>query len=71
MDKSKDKHLKSVNHKIIDKCITRRYFIQNPNSIDIDEIMRKSINIYFKKHQQYSVSCVLKLLTNCSRKNRK
>ena len=55
MDKSKYKHLKSVIHKIIDKSVTRRYFIQNPNSNEIDEILRKYINIYNKKHQRDSV----------------
>ena len=69
MDKSKYNHLKSISHKMLSEYNLRRYIIQNPKIIDIDEIMRKQIVIYNKKLERYSVSCVLKLLTatNCVR----
>ena len=45
----------------------RTYIIQNPNNNDIDEILRKCINIYNKKYETNLVSCLLKLLTTKNR----
>ena len=47
-DKSKFNHLKSVGHKILDKSFIKRCNIENPNTHDIDEIMKRYINIYKK-----------------------
>ena len=47
-EKSKLNHLKSVGHKILDKSIIKRCNIENPNIHDIDEIMKRYINIYKK-----------------------
>ena len=63
MNKSKYNHLKSVTLKTLDESILSRYIILNPFINETDEIMKRFINIYNNKYQQYSVSCVLKLLT--------
>ena len=63
MNKSKYKHLKSVTHKILDESIISRHIILNPIINETDEIMKRCNNIYNKKYQQYSVCCVLNLLT--------
>ena len=56
-------HSKSIGHEVQNESILRRIFFRKPNINDIDEILRKYINIYGRNYQQYSVSCVLKLLT--------
>ena len=43
MIESKYNQLKSVIHEILDESIKTRYFFQDPNINDIDEIMRKCI----------------------------
>ena len=63
MNKSKFNHLKSAIHKILSESIMRTYIFQNPKINDIDEIMRKHIIIYNKKHESYLVGCVLKILS--------
>ena len=60
---SKYNHLKSVTQKMLSESSMRRCIIQNPIPKDIDEIMRKYINVDIKKNERSSVSCVLKLLT--------
>ena len=51
MNKSKYNHLKSLTHKMLNESIMRRYFIQDPNINDIDEILRKYNNISNKKYE--------------------
>ena len=48
---------------MLNESIMTRYFIQDPNINDIDEILRKYNNISNKKYEWYLVTCVLKLLT--------
>ena len=48
MNKSINSHLKSITHKTLDESIIGRYFFLKPNFDDVDEIIRKYINIYNK-----------------------
>ena len=61
--------MKSVTHEMLSESVMKRYIIQDPTIKNIDEILRRFINICNKKYERYLVSCVLKLLTttNCVR----
>ena len=61
--KYKNKHSKSKTHKILDEAIIGMYIIFNPNISEIDEILKKYINISNKKYERKSISCKIKLLT--------
>ena len=63
INKSKYSHSKSITHKTLDESIIRRYIILDHIFDQIDEIMKRYINIFNKKYEKHSVSCVLKLLT--------
>ena len=67
MNKSKNNHLKSINHERLDEAIIRRYIIPNPNINQIDEILKKYVMNYKEKYERYSVDCVLKFLTTTNR----
>ena len=66
-NKAKYNHSKSITHKTLDESVLRRYIVPNPIFDQIDEIMKRYIIIYNKKHEKYSLSCVLKLLTTANR----
>ena len=66
-EKSKYNQLKSIGHKILDESLITRYFFQDLNVNDIEEIMRKDVSISNKKNERYLVSCGLKLLTTTIR----
>ena len=67
MKKSKDKHSKSLTHHKLDMPIIRRYIILKPIISEVDEIMKRYINICKKKYQQYEVRYILNLLTTANR----
>ena len=67
MNKSKYNHLKSTTHKTLDESIIREYIIPYPIFEEIDEIMKRYINIYNRKYERYLVGCVLKLITTKNR----
>ena len=67
MNKSRYNHLKSVTQKLLDEPIISKYIIPNPIIKKVDEIMKRCNNIYNKKYQQNSISCVIKLLTITNR----
>ena len=46
INKSKNIHSKSINHKTLDYSNIRTYIFLTPNFDDVDEIMRKYNNIY-------------------------
>ena len=47
---SKYKRIKSENHISSESSFIGRYIILNPDFDKVDEIMRKYVNIYNKKH---------------------
>ena len=55
MKKSKNNHLKSVTHKILDESNICRYFNFNPFINEIDEIMKKYIITYNKFNNFWAV----------------
>ena len=52
--KSKDKHIKSNNHKEIDKCKHIKLSIENPNIKNVDRALYE-YNIQHKKYDYYLV----------------
>ena len=61
---SKYKHIKSKNHITLESAIIRRYILLKPDFDKVDEILRKYIDIYNTKYVEFSVHCLLKVLTN-------
>ena len=49
MNKSKNNRLNSITHKTLDESNIRRYIIRNPIFDQIDELMKRYINIHNKK----------------------
>ena len=64
MSQSKINHLKSLTHRKLNESIKNRYNLFNPIIIENDEILKEYTEIYNSKYQQFSVSCVIKLLTS-------
>ena len=62
--KSKHKHFKSKIHKFLEDFIILRYIAENPDINQLNEIMKKYVNIYNKKYYFYQIRCVLKVLVN-------
>ena len=60
----KNKHFETEIHISSESSIIRRYIFLNPGFDKVDEIMRKDVIMYNKKHDQYGVRCLLKLITN-------
>ena len=54
-NKSEYNRLKSKGHKLLDESNITRYIIKDSNINDIDEIVRKKINIYKKLRDIWSV----------------
>ena len=52
LNKSKYNHLKSIDHKILDESIIRRYIIPNPICDQIDEIKKRFVIIYNKNYEK-------------------
>ena len=67
LNKSKCNHLKSTTHKTLDESFISKYIILNAIFDQIDETTKRYNNIYNKKYEQYSVSCVLKISTTTNR----
>ena len=67
MNKPKYNHLKSITQKTLDESIMRRYIVLNAIFDQIDEILKRYINTYIKKFENFLVSCVLKPLTFTNR----
>ena len=61
---SKYKLFKSGNRISSENIIISKYKFLNPDFEEVDEIMRKNVNIYNKISDQYGVRCLLYLLTN-------
>ena len=59
--KSKFEHFKSENHISFENSIISRYNNLNPDFNIVDEIIRKCINTYIKKFDDFGVHCLLKL----------
>ena len=47
--KSKNKHLKSLNHQSLTKTIISRYYVSNPNFFQIEYVLKKYVDDYNKK----------------------
>ena len=52
MNKSNYKHSKSITHETLNMSLLRRYIILNPIFDEIDEIMKRYINIYNTKYEE-------------------
>ena len=63
----KKNHSQSKTRKTLAESNIRIYNILNSIFDQIDEIMKRYINIYHKKYEHYSVRYVLKLLTITNR----
>ena len=59
--KSRKKHLKSKQHKFLSSLIIYRYFIINPELLQIKDIFKKCILEHKKNFEFYLVMCKLKL----------
>ena len=59
--KSKSRHFKTKNHKILDKHKHMKLTINNPNIDNIDKIFYTHINEYDNKYEYYLVRCEFKL----------
>ena len=64
---SKHKHFKSKTHSWCENSFTRRYSFLIPNFCKVDETMRKHVNSYNEKFEEYEFRCLLKLLTDTNR----
>ena len=62
--KSKHEHFKSKNHKYLEEIFIMRYFVENPDITQINELLKKFVNIYIKKCYFNQIRCVIKVLTN-------
>ena len=51
--KFKKKHLQSLTHNKFEKCIRRKYNIQNPDFFDKDEIFNAYFHCHNKKFELY------------------
>ena len=49
MNKSKDNHLKSIIHKLLEESTIGRYIVLNPIFEQIDEVLKRYNKIYNKK----------------------
>ena len=58
------KQNESKNHFTLENAIISRYKFLNPNFDKVDEIMKKYVNFYNKRYDEFVVHCLLKLLTN-------
>ena len=67
MNKSKYNKLKSTTHKTLDETIIGKFINFNSLFEQIDETMKRCININNKKHERFLVGCALKLLTTTNR----
>ena len=59
--KSKSKHLKSINHKNLDKHRHIKLTIDNPKINNIDEIFYNQIKRYDTMYEYYLIRCEIKL----------
>ena len=63
--KRKHEHLKSKKkHKFLEDFIIIRYFVENPDITQVNEIMGKYADIHNKKYGLYQVPCLLKVNDN-------
>ena len=60
---SKNKLFKSKTRSCFENSVRRRYIIPNPKFDEVYEIMRKFVNKYNKKYEEYDVQSLLKILT--------
>ena len=57
----KKKHLDNELHNTSSTTIINRYYVKNPELIEIVKILRKHVFFYNKKFQSYSIICEWKL----------
>ena len=62
--KSEKRHQKSQNHQALTKSINSRYYIKNPNFVDVEELLRKYVNDYNKKSGLYLIICKFENIFN-------
>ena len=62
--KSKKKHLNSQYHQALTKSIISRYYITNPNFVDVEDILKKYVYNYKKKFGFYLIICKFELIFN-------
>ena len=62
--KSKSKHLKSLNHNELEKCIRIKPSIKKPDFFDKDELFDNYITNHIKKFNLYLVKCDFKSVSD-------
>ena len=59
--RSKKKHLNSQYHKSLTKSIIRKYTVENPSFLHIEDTLKNFVDEYNKKFELYSILCKWKL----------
>ena len=59
--KYKRKHLNTKSHRALSMSINKTYCIKNPQFFEIEEILKKYVNIYNKKFALSLIVCTWKL----------
>ena len=57
----KDEHFKSNCNNLFDQFTITRFIVENPNIINLSEIMKKYVDIHNKKYSFFHIICVMKV----------
>ena len=59
--KHKKKHLNTKSHTDLSESITKKYYVKNPELIEIEKMLQNHVSIYKKRFEFFEIICKWKL----------